>query len=150
MTSRFQRVTSQFVAAGVAGALLFGCSGDDDSDSEKNPPSGIVTTKQAREVPLSITRPRFDALIGQEPVQVKKRNAPEREVRLDKLPQKELRRLRGIYGKKRTSGRILTLAPETFTCLLYRGEKPKQFAWQFCFGERGTLEYLATAPPLPA
>ena len=149
MTSRFLRVTSQLVATGAAGALLFGCSSDDD-DSAKEPPSGIVTTKQAREVPLSITRPRFETLIGKEPVQVKKRNAERRTVRLDKLPKRELQRLRGVYGKKRTSGRILNLAPETFTCLLYRGEQPKQFAWQFCFGERGMLEYVATAPPLPA
>jgi len=136
---------ASILAAGVAG-LLLGCAGGDSADKDDRPPApaGIVTTKQARQVPLDITRERFDALLGQKPVKVKKQRSRRRVAKLDKVPPEARRKLQEKFGRAK-DGKV-TIPAQTYTCLLYRGEQPKRFGWQFCFGEAGRLEYVATTP----
>jgi hypothetical protein len=134
---------------GIGVGVLVGGDSDDDSADR---PSGIIAREVARKIPLDTTRPQVVKRIGQKPVKVERQDVPRRTVPVAEMNPRKARNFRRKYGSRFTvngdTGSIVFPA-ETYTCLLYRGHKPRAFAWRFCFGEKGTLQSVSTSPPLP-
>ena len=128
----------------LVAASIAGCSGDDDAKRKTPAPAGVITTKQAQKVPLDITRKRFEALVNKRPVRVEQQRSRRTKEKVRDLEPKVLEKLQSKFGKAK--GGTITIPAQTFTCLLYRGEKPDEFGWQFCFGKAGRLEYVSTTP----
>ena len=131
------------VALLAAGAGAWFLLDSDDDDSSK--PSGIIPSEVAREVDLDITRPEFDAEVKVEPVKTQTQRVERRTTDLAKADPDLRAALRKRYEVK--NGKAIIPA-QTYECLLYRGERPKAYVWQFCFGEAGRLEFVSTTPPV--
>lgn len=130
--------------AGGGAWLVFGS--DDDSGDGEDRPSGIIATRLARQVDLNITRAQFDkAVKNLEPVTTKTQRSKRSVNDVDKIPKQLRAEYKRKYGVK--NGKVIIPA-QTYNCLLYHGEKPEDYAWQFCFGEAGRLEFVSTTPPL--
>ena len=135
----------------LAAGLLLGCSGDDSDSADppgkkKKAPAGVIKTKQAQAVPLNITRANLVSRLREQPVTVKQQRSRRTKAKLSKFPPKARRELQERFGKAKNG--TVTIPAQTFTCLLYRGEKPTRFGWQFCFGKSGVLEYVSSTPAL--
>ena len=129
----------------VAPGLALSCGDDSDDESSKPEHDGIISRQLARTIPLEVTRKFFMRQAGGEPpVKIVKQHAGRRVIRRDKAKPALRKLIKEKYGNKK----VLVFPPETFTCLMYHGDRRKLYAWRFCFGEDDRLDSVSTAPPI--
>ena len=119
---------------------------DSEDGSSDDRPSGVISTRFAKTIPLDTTRVEFDRRAQVPPVDVERQEAGRRTFSLKGLSQKRRREYVRKYGAPK--GDVLIFPPETYTCLRYHSEKVKTYSWRFCFGEEEKLDTVSTAPPL--